>query len=291
MIKSKTTTTLELDSERNIKHAYTSLHQDFDRAGRLINEVAYDAFGQVERKSLTTFDEEGRMVEQIVFVANDQLQERTDYFYDDEGQLIRSEVTRADGEKSIKEYHYDPVENIEKAVLNSGNGEIKGYEILWYGSENEVIAEVKTDTHNRTAFKRFATYDGAGRLVMEEIFGRDEVFENRTQYRYTPHGLLTDIIVQGPSRKPVSTEAFVYNKVGQLAERTIDHHLEEKQIKIRYRYNKQGNQVSDETYENDRLIFRSVAKHDRSGNLVEEEIISTSHSPLHAIRKHVIEYW
>ena len=198
MIKSKTTTTLELDRDRNITHAYTSLYQGFDRSGRLISEVVYSALGDAERKTLYTYDEDGRLIEQIIFAEEDRLVERTDYFFDDEGNLIRTEVTQGDGERSIKEYHYDPVENIEKAVLNSENGEIKGYEILWYGTGNEVIAEVKTDNDNRTAYKRFATYDGAGRLVMEEIFGYDEVFEKRTLYTYTPEGLLTAMSMQGP---------------------------------------------------------------------------------------------
>ena len=290
MIKSKTTTTLELDHDRNIRHAYTSLYQGYDREGRLISKIVYNASGEADQKTLYTFSEEGQLIEQTVFARQDRLQERIDYFYE-EGQLIRTETTQADGEKSIKEYHYDPVENIEKAVLNSANGEIEGFEILWYGSGNEVIAEVKTDTHNRTAYKRFATYDGAGRLVMEEIFGRDEVFEKRTIYRYTPEGLLTEITAQGPSKKLLNTEAFTYNSEGQMLERTITQHTENKDIRIRYRYNQAGKQIADETYENDRLIFRSLAKHDRQGNLVEEEIISVNHSPLHAIRKHVIEYW
>ncbi len=290
MIKSKTTTTLELDHERNIQHAYTSLYQGYDREGRLISEIVYNAAGKADQKTLYTFSEEGQLVEQIVFADQDRWQERVDHFYED-GQLLRTETTRADGEKSIKEYHYDPVENIEKAVLNSATGEIKGFEILWYGSENEVIAEVKTDTHNRTAYKRFATYDGAGRLVMEEIFGHDEVFEKRTVYRYTPEGLLTEIKAQGPNQLPLITEAFAYNPAGQILERTIAHHTEDKQIRICYRYNQAGQQIADETYENDRLIFRSLTKHDKQGNLVEEEVISTHHSPLHAVRKHVIEYW
>lgn len=291
MIKSKTTTTLELDQDRNIKHAYTSRYQGFDRSGRLVSEVVYNASGEAERKMLQTYDEEGRLVEHIVFTEGDCLVERTDHFFDDEGHLVRTEITQADGEKSIKEYHYDPVENIEKAVLNSANGEIKGYEILWYGSGNEVIAEVKTDTHNRTAYKRFATYDGAGRLVMEEIFGYDEVFEKRTMYTYTPHGCLTAIRTQGPQRSELATEQFIYDEEGKLLERTVTNEQENTDIRFCYRYNEHGHQIADETYEDDQLIFRNFAKYDAKGNLTEEELVSTGDTPFHAIRKHVIEYW
>ena len=86
---------------------------------------------------------------------------------------------------------------------------------MWYGSENEVIAEVKTDTDNRTAYKRFATYDGAGRLVMEEIFGYDEEFEKRTMYTYAPGGVLTAIATTGPQRRKLNTEKLTYNSHGQ----------------------------------------------------------------------------
>ena len=291
MIKSKTTTTLEIDQDRNIKHAYTSQFQGFDRQGRLVSEITYDASGEAERKVLHTYDEEGRLVEHIAFAEGDRLLERTDHFFDDEGHLVRTEITRADGEKSIKEYHYDPVENIEKAVLNSANEEIKGYEILWYGSGNEVIAEVKTDTHNRTAYKRFATYDGAGRLVMEEIFGYDEVFEKRTIYTYTPYGSLVAIRTQGPQRSELTDEKFVYDEEGKLLERIVTNGEESSDIRFCYRYNEQGHQVADETYEDDRLIFRNLAKYDAKGNLTEEELLSLGDTPFHAIRKHVIEYW
>ena len=290
MIKSKTTTTLELDRDRNITHAYTSLYQGFDRNGRLVNEIVYSASGAAERKTLHTYDE-GRLVEQIIFAEGDQLLERTDYFFDDEGHLIRAEVTQVNGQKSIKEYHYDPVENIEKAVLNSENGEIEGYEILWYGTGNEVIAEVRTDTDNRTAYKRFATYDGAGRLVTEEIFGYDEVFEKRALYTYTPEGLLTAISTQGPHRRELSAEQFVYNANGKLIERVVTNRQEQTAIRFCYHYNEQGYQIADETYEDDRLTFQNFAKYDAKGNLTEEEIVSTGNTPFLAIRKHVIEYW
>ena len=290
MIKSKTTTTLELDRDRNITHAYTSLYQGFNRSGRLISEIVYGAQGEAERKTLYTYDEDRQLIEQIMFAGGEQLIERTDYFYD-EGHLIRTEVTQGNGERSIKEYHYDPVENIEKAVLNSENGEIKGYEILWYGTGNEVIAEVKTDTDNRTAYKRFATYDGAGRLVMEEIFGYDEVFEKRALYTYTPEGLLTAISIQGPHRRELCAEQFVYNDEGKLTERIIINAKAEPDIRFCYRYNEHGHQVADETYEDNRLIFRNFAKYDAQGNLTEEEIVSSGDTPFHAIRKHVIEYW
>lgn len=290
MIKSKTTTTLELDGDRNITHAYTSLYQGFDQQGRLISEIVYGASGEAERKTLYTYDDEGRLVEQIIFAEGDVLVERTDHFYD-EGHLTRTEITRPDGDKSIKEYHYDPVENIEKAVLNSASGEIKGYEILWYGTGNEVIAEVKTDTDNRTAYKRFATYDGAGRLVMEEIFGYDEVFEKRTVFSYTPEGLLTNISTQGSQRNERTTEKFTYDKVGRLLERMITNEQDKTTIRFCYRYNKQGHQIADETYQDSQLIFRNFAKYDPHGNLTEEEILSTGDTPFHAIRKHVIEYW
>lgn len=291
MIKAKTTTTLELDDNRNITHAYTSQYQGFDPKGRLTSEIVYNAAGKAERKTLHTYNEAGCLVEQIVFAPHDRLLERTDHFFDDAGHLIRTEATQADGEKTIKEYHYDPVENIEKAVLNSANGEIRGYEIFWYGSENEVIAEVKTDTENRTAYKRFATYDGAGRLVLEEIFGYDEEFEKRIMYRYAPGGVLTGVTTTGPQRRKLSTEELIYNPQGQLTERLVTDHAEKNTIRFCYRYNEQGHQVADETYEGERLIFRNFAKYDAHGTLTEEELLSTGDTPFHAIRKHVIEYW
>ncbi len=291
MIKSRATTTLELDEGRNITHAYTSQYQGFDSQGRLTSEIVYNSSGKAERKALHTYNDAGRLVEQTVFVERDQLLERTDHFFDDDGHLIRTEATQANGEKSIKEYHYDPVENIGRAVLNSGSGQIRGYEIRWYGSSNEVIAEVKTDTNNRTAYKRFATYDGAGRLVMEEIFGYDEEFEKRTMYTYAPGGVLTAITTTGPQRRKLSTEKLTYNSCGQLVERTVTNHLEKSVIWFCYRYNEQGHQVADETYEGQRLIFRNFAKYDAHGTLTEEELLSTGDTPFHAIRKHVIEYW
>jgi hypothetical protein len=291
VIKSRTTTTLELDGGRNIAHAYTSQYQSFDAQGRLTSEIVYTPSGKAERKMLHTYSEAGCLVEQTVFVGHDQLLERTDHFFDDDGHLIRTEATQANGEKSIKEFHYDPVENIKKAVLNSANGEIKGYEIMWYGSENEVIAEVKTDTDNRTAYKRFATYDGAGRLVMEDIFGYDEEFEKRTMYTYAPGGVLTAITTTGPQRRKLSTEKLTYNPQGQLVERLATNHTEQTTIRFCYRYNAQGHQVADETYEGQRLIFRNFAKYDAHGTLTEEEMLSTGDTPFHAIRKHVIEYW
>ncbi len=291
MIKSRATTTLELDEGRNITHAYTSQYQGFDPQGRLTNEIVYNSSGKAEQKALHTYNDAGRLVEQTVFVERDQLLERTDHFFDDDGHLIRTEITQADGEKIIKEYHHDPVENIKKAVLNSANGEIKGYEIMWYGSENEVIAEVKTDTENRTAYKRFATYDGAGRLVMEEIFGYDEEFERRTLYTYAPGGVLTAITTTGPQRCKLSTEKLTYNPQGQLVERLATNHAEKTTIRCCYRYNEHGHQVADETYEGQRLIFRNFAKYDAHGTLTEEELLSTGDTPFHAIRKHVIDYW
>lgn len=291
MIKSRATTTLELDEGRNITHAYTSQYQGFDPQGRLTNEIVYNSSGKAEQKALHTYNDAGRLVEQTVFVERDQLLERTDHFFDDDGHLIRTEITQADGEKIIKEYHHDPVENIKKAVLNSANGEIKGYEIMWYGSENEVIAEVKTDTENRTAYKRFATYDGAGRLVMEEIFGYDEEFERRTLYTYAPGGVLTAITTTGPQRCKLSTEKLTYNPQGQLVERLATNHAEKTTIRCCYRYNEHGHQVADETYEGQRLIFRNFAKYDAHGTLVEEELLSTGDTSFHAIRKHVIDYW
>lgn len=291
VIKSRATTTLELDEGRNIKHAYTSQYQGFDPCGRLISEIVYNATGKAEQKMLHTYNEAGCLVEQTVFVDQDQLLERTDHFFDDNGHLIRTEATRTDGEKTIKEYHYDPVENIKKAVLNSASGEIKGYEIMWYGQENEVIAEVKTDTDNRTAYKRFATYDGVGRLVMEEIFGYDEEFEKRTMYTYAPGGVLTAITTTGPQRRKLNTEKLTYNPQGQLVERLTTNHVDKTTIRFYYRYNEQGHQVADETYEGQRLIFRNFAKYDAHGNLTEEELLSTGDTSFHAIRKHVIEYW
>ena len=291
VIKSRATTTLELDGGRNITHAYTSQYQGFDAQGRLTSEIMYTSSGKAERKTLHTYNEAGRLVEQTVFVGNDQLLERTDHFFDDAGHLIRTEITQANGEKIIKEFHYDPVENIKKAVLNSANGEIRGYEIMWYGSENEVIAEVKTDTDNRTAYKRFATYDGAGRLVMEEIFGYDEEFEKRTMYTYAPGGVLTAITTTGPQRRKLSTEKLTYNPHGQLVERLATNHTEKTTIRFCYHYNEQGHQVADETYEGKRLIFRNFARYDTHGTLIEEELLSTGDTPFHAIRKHVIEYW
>ena len=291
VIKSRATTTLELDEGRNITHAYTSQYQGFDSQGRLTSEIEYTSLGKAERKTLHTYNEAGRLVEQTVFVERDQLLERTDHFFDDDGHLIRTEATQANGEKSIKEYQYDPVENIGRAVLNSGSGQIRGYEIRWYGSSNEVIAEVKTDTDNRTAYKRFATYDGAGRLVMEEIFGYDEEFEKRTMYTYAPGGVLTAITSTGPQRRKLSTEKLIYNPQGKLVERLATNHVEKTTIRCCYRYNEQGHQVADETYEGQRLIFRNFAKYDAHGTLTEEELLSTGDTPFHAIRKHVVEYW
>ncbi len=291
VIKSRATTTLELDEGRNIAHAYTSQYQGFDPCGHLISEIVYNATGKAERKMLHTYNEAGRLVEQTVFVDKDHLLERTDHFFDDNGHLTRTEITRADGEKTIKEYHYDPVENIKKAVLNSANGEIKGYEILWYGQEDEVIAEVRTDTENRTAYKRFATYDGAGRLVMEDIFGYDEEFERRTMYTYAPGGVLTAITTTGPQRCKLSAEKLTYNPQGQLVERLVTNHVDKTTSRFCYRYNELGHQVADETYEGPRLIFRNFAKYDAHGSLTEEELLSTGDTPFHAIRKHVIEYW
>ena len=291
VIKSKATTTLELDEGRNITHAYTSQYQGFDPQGRLTSEIVYNATGEAEQKTLRTYNEAGCLIEQTVFVAQDQLLERTDHFFDDNGHLIRTETTQANGEKTIKEFHYDPVENIKKAVLNSASGEIRGYEILWYGSGDEVIAEVKTDTDNRTAYKRFATYDGVGRLVMEEIFGYDEEFEKRTLYTYAPGGVLTAITTTGPQRRKLNTEKLIYNDQGQLVERTVANHVEENTIRCCYRYNERGHPVADETYDGQRLIFRNFAKYDTHGTLTEEELLSTGDTPFHAIRKHVIEYW
>ena len=109
VIKSRATTTLELDGGRNIAHAYTSQYQGFDAQGRLTSEIMYTSSGKAERKTLHTYNEAGRLVEQTVFVGNDQLLERTDHFFDDAGHLIRTEITQAKrGKKLLKEFPLRP---------------------------------------------------------------------------------------------------------------------------------------------------------------------------------------
>ena len=290
MMKSNITTTRVLDREGHIVHQYVSLFQEFNRKEHMTNEIIYNAAGEVKSKSLFTYNEEGRLLEQVIFEHNDRLVERVDHFFDESGQLVQTEITVADGSKTIKEYHYDPVEKIERAVLNSMHGEIEGYEIFWYGGENEVIAEIKSDVNSRVEYKRFATYDGAGNLIMEEIFGRDEAFDKRTNFTYLPGGLLAKIATQDKHGKDVVVEKITYDDQQLPVKKVVNDKIQGISTKTSLSYNAAGQCITEKVYEDDVLIFKKMMKYDSKNNVIEEECIHAVEK-LHEIKKHVIEYW
>ena len=290
MMKSNITTTRVLDREGHIVHQYVSFFQEFNRQGRMTNEIIYNAAGEVESKSLFTYNEEGRLLEQVIFEHNDRLVERVDHFFDESGQLVQTEITIADGSKTIKEYHYDPVEKIERAVLNSMHGEIEGYEIFWYGGENEVIAEIKSDVNSRVEYKRFATYDGAGNLIMEEIFGRDEAFKKRTNFTYLPGGLLSKIVTQDKHGKDMTVEKIIYDEQQLPIKKILNDKIQGSNIKTCFFYNAEGQCITEKVYENDVLTLKKAMKYDTRNNVIEEECIHAV-KKVHEIKKHVIEYW
>ena len=290
MMKSNITTTRVLDREGHIVHQYVSLFQEFNRKGHMTNEIIYNAAGEVESKSLFTYNEEGRLLEQVRFEHNDRLVERMDHFFDESGQLVQTEITIADGSKTIKEYQYDPVEKIERAVLNSMHGEIEGYEIFWYGGENEVIAEIKSDVNSRVEYKRFATYDGAGNLIMEEIFGRDEAFKKRTNFTYLPGGLLSKIVTQDKYGKDLTVEKIAYDEQQLPIKKVLNDKTQKAITKHCLFYNEERQCVTEKVYENDVLIFKKSMKYDSKNSVIEEECMNVAEK-IHEIKKHVIEYW
>lgn len=291
MIKRRTTTIFELDSDRNISREHLCLYQEFDKEGYRINETVYNAEGDVESKILYKYNENGSLIEQVNFENNDQISERTDYFFDEEGRLIQAEITFLDESKIIREYYYDANENFEKVIINSEYGEIIGYEVFWYGEKNEMVAVIRSDADNRTKYKKFATYDASGKLVMEEMFGYDDVFEKKITYCYLSNGKLSQITTQDKNGVNILIEKFEYDCHDRLIEKLAMDQVNSIKTQIKYSYDLKGNQILGETYENGRLILRNLAKYDVRNNLIEEEIIQLNNPTLHEIRKHEIEYW
>lgn len=291
MIKKRTTTIFELDYNQHISHQRLYLCQGFDKQGYMINETVYDEEGLIESKTLFKYNENGHLIEQVDFEKNDHILERKDYFFDEEGRLIQTEITFSDESKIIKEHYYDANENFEKVILNSEYGEIIGYEVFWYSEKNELVAVIKSDANNRTKYKKFATYDVTGKLILEEVFGDDDIFEKKLIYAYLPSGKLSHIYTQDKNEINLLIEKFEFDCHHRLIEKRIINQVNGTEMQTQYSYDLKGNLLSVETYEDGRLIFKNLAKYDSRNNLIEEEILQPGNQNLHQIWKHDIEYW
>ncbi len=291
MIRTKKTTVFSLDNEQRIKQQYVSLFQEFDKKGLIIREIRYKPAGEISSKTLFTYNKKGQLIEQANFEKEDRLVERRDFLFDEKGNLFQTEISGFDGCKKIKEYHFDPVENIEKAVFNTEFGEIEGYEISWYSQRDEVIAEVKSDANNRTKFKRFASYDGAGRLVMEEIFGHDEKFERKRTYFYLPNGKLEKVLTHDKKGVKTYEDLFGYNDQHLLVKRITENKICGTLTQYHFSYETNGKVSLEEITENDRLVFKHSYQYDPCQNLIEEEMVGFAPVEIHVIKKHELSYW
>lgn len=291
MMKSRITTIITLDHAGNISHQYISLVQKFNRLGLPVSEKACYANGDIQHKTLFKYNKRGKLIEKAAFEADDQLITRIDCFYDENNQLIQTEITAADESKLIKEHYFDRIENFEKVVVNSEHGEILGYEVYWFGKKGQLVAEIKSNASQQVAYKRFATYDTEGRLLMEEFFGHGEQLQKKVTYSYAPNDKLSQIVTCYQDEPNTLTEQFSYDSKQRLAKKSIVNQKKRLETKSIYFYDLNDHQVRVETYQREQLVCKNITCYDAKGNLIEEEMISSGDRHFHEIRKYDIQYW
>ncbi len=291
MMKSRITSTTILEPDGKVSQQYVSRMEKFNRAGLPVLEKVFYANGEILHKTLCKYNRKGGLIEKASFEADGRLINRTDCFYDEAGELIQTEVTAADESKLIKEHYFDRKEHFEKVVINSEYGEILGYEVYWFNKNNQVVSEIKSNTDYQVVYKRFATYNHQGLLLMEEFFGRNEQLQKKVTYSYNPAGTLSQLITSYQDKSYTLTEQFGYDSQHRLTSASILDERKGVHTEAMYHYGPDDRQLTIETFRQGQLLHQNMLLYDAEGNLLQEEMINKGTPYFHEIRRCDIQYW
>ena len=262
-IRSIKTTVAIVDPYEEIHSAYLESEQEYNEEGHLTSEVRYNERGIIISKRIFELSPDGSILAQMNYERNTDLIERTEFFDDYEQVQYKTEVTGADGTKTIQEYHYNQLGNTDRITVKNEQGEIEGYEIFVFNENDQPIEEIKLDANHQVEFKKVITYDVNGQLITEIYFDKEQ---------------------------PVRTVAYSYTEKGLAFEKTDISHDTDAKIVNRYSYDLAGNQVLDETFQNGQLIFKNYCTYDDRDNLVEERVINLGPENYIELRQHKITY-
>lgn len=264
VIKSIKTHILRINPYNEVLSDFLFSEKDFNEAGHLTIEVHFDEDGSMDSKRIFELDENGTILVQLNYERQNDLIERTEFFDDQENIQYRSEITTASGAKSIHEYHYDQMGNADKITIKNEDGEVEGHEVFLFNDNDQVREEVRLNPDNQVEFRKILEYSANGALIEEKYYDRDVLFR---------------------------TTVYEYNEDGRVSRRIDNDHRTVANTINQYSYDISGNQILDETFQNEKLTFKNYCLYDEHNNLVEERVLTVGNENLIEIIRHDISYY
>ncbi len=193
--------------------------QEYDRAGNLVEFVAYDSFqGQVLSQESYRYDKDNRLIQKDSSDAMHWSDGRQTYQYDDGGRLIASEVRgpdgvlkrrfsynykktelieivwyKASGEVEKKEeFTHDPAGKLVEKADTTPAGKVQFWESHRYNSQGNAVESVSYNSGNRVISKTLYTYDSLQNLTEKKVYTTDGTLQLRWVYTYDRAGLLSE---------------------------------------------------------------------------------------------------
>lgn len=186
----------------------------YDDAGRVVEEVFYDAEEDSTSQYLYSYNDEGNMVESNIY-ENDELSSTKHYKYDDKSQEIEFEMLNADGTMMFKEltsydkrgnvvekcyynvdssldnrsvYEYDKRGNLVKVTLYNEQGDVEGCVIKTYDESDNFTEHAEYRADGKLDFRIVMKYDAQGNQIERIHYrGREQnpqlVVRTTIQYR------------------------------------------------------------------------------------------------------------
>jgi hypothetical protein len=264
IVKSIKTHIVTINPYNEVLSDFLMSEKDFNENGLLTVEVNYDEGGAIDSKRIFELDDNGTILVQMNYERQNDLIERTEFFDDDDAIQYRSEITTASGAKSIHEYHYNQLGNADKITIKNDDGEIEGYELFLFNENDQVREEIRLNQEHDIEFRKVLEYSDHKLLTAEKYFDRDLL---------------------------IRTTAYEYNERNLVYRRTDFDHRTEGQTVNQYSYDLAGNQILDETFQNDKLTFKNYCLYDENNNLIEERVMTIGRENVIELIRHDVTYY
>ncbi len=152
---------------------------------------------------------------------NDKQQvQTTEYFYDDQGRVIEEDIYINGYSSTNNTYTYDEAGHLVKILAKGTNATVTTE--YTYDENGLVTAQTQTVTGEEPDFSHIVyTYNEKGWVILEQIYGEDQVLESYNEYVYEGefHSVMTTFRGDGTPDGTVTAKTF--DEHGNLIEELI----------------------------------------------------------------------
>ncbi len=164
---------------------------EFDERGMKTADFEYDKNGELVSKSTFAYDEKtNNILQNIIYDAAGNMTDYSEYAYDEEGRLISSIFCSYDLNGNVlwdssSSYVYNEMGDVvfeNHTSVTDGTSSDNTYEYDYNENGDKISMKTYLDGEFTVAYKY--SYDYFGNMVEEHIYGSDGTFENRYVFEY-----------------------------------------------------------------------------------------------------------